>query len=174
MPAVWDSHALHRHFERSEKFFSFASKRCICGERKTGNPSSRNLRAKPAIMTQSLVKLRPTPSFRAKREIFFICGKTVYMRRTKNGKPVGTPRAKPAIMTLSLMKPLCHRHFEQSEKSFSFAIKRCICEERKTGNLLSENLGNLCAIPTIMTRRTRSRPFQKIWEKAVDTKKAVW
>ena len=64
-------------------------------ERKTGNLSSRNLRAKPAIMTQSLVKLRPTPSFRAKREIFFIRGKTVYMRRTKNGKPVIRKPRKP-------------------------------------------------------------------------------
>ena len=44
----------------------------------------------------------------AEREIFSVCGKTVYMRRTKNGKPVGTPRAKPAIMTLSLMKPRPH------------------------------------------------------------------
>ena len=100
-----DSHALHRHFERSEKSFSFAGKRCISEERKTGNPSSRNLRAKPAIMTQSLVKLRPTSSFRAKRGIFFIRGKTMHKRRTKNGKPVGTPRAKPAIMTQSLVKP---------------------------------------------------------------------
>ena len=84
----------------------------------------------------------------AEREIFSVCGKTVYMRRTKNGKPVGTPRAKPAIMTLSLMKPCPHRHFEQSEKSFSFAVKRCICEERKTGNPSS---GNLRAKPAIMT-----------------------
>ena len=90
-----DSHALHRHFERSEKSFSFAAKRCISEERKTGNPSSRNLRAKPAIMTQSLVKLCPTPSFRAKREIFFIRGKTVYMRRTKNGKPSIRKLGKP-------------------------------------------------------------------------------
>ena len=90
-----DSHALHRHFERSKKSFSFAAKRCISEERKTGNPSSRNLRAKPAIMTQSLVKLRPTPSFRAEREIFFVCGKTVYMRRTKKGKPSIRKPGKP-------------------------------------------------------------------------------
>ena len=83
-----DSHALHRHFERSEKSFSFAAKRCISEERKTGNPSSRNLRAKPAIMTQSLVKLRPTPSFRAKREVFFVCGKAASVRKAKNGKPL--------------------------------------------------------------------------------------
>ena len=95
-----DSHALHRHFERSEKSFLFAVKRCICGERKMGNPSSRNLRAKPAIMTQSLVKLRPTPSFRAMREIFFIRGKTVYMRRTKNGKPFIRKTGKPLHHTI--------------------------------------------------------------------------
>ena len=90
-----DSHALHRHFERSKKSFSFAAKRCISEERKTGNPSSRNLRAKPAIMTQSLVKLRPTPSFRAEREIFFVCGKADSVRKAKQGKPAIRKPRKP-------------------------------------------------------------------------------
>ena len=82
-----DSHALHRDFEQSEKSFSFAVKRCICEERKTGNPSSGNLREKSAIMTQSLMKPRPTPSFRAEREIFFVRGKADSVRKAKNGKP---------------------------------------------------------------------------------------
>ena len=90
-----DSHALYRHFERSEKSFSFAAKRCISEERKTGNPSSRNLRAKPAIMTQSLVKPRPAPSFRAEREIFFVCGKADSVRKAKNGKPSIRKPGKP-------------------------------------------------------------------------------
>ena len=90
-----DSHALHRHFERSEKSFSFAAKRCISEERKTGNPSSRNLRAKPAIMTLSLMKPCPAPSFRAKRELFFVCGKEDSVRKAKNGKPSIRKPGKP-------------------------------------------------------------------------------
>ena len=133
-PFLWtiragrDSHALHRHFERSEKSFLFAVKRCICGERKTGNSSSRNLRAKPAIMTQSLVKLRPTPSFRAKREIFFVRGKTVHKRRTKNGKPVirgPTGKASHNDAQPHEAAPQ-HRHFERSEKSFSYVVRQTV------------------------------------------------
>ena len=101
---------------QSEKSFLFAVKRCICEERKTGNPSSGNLRAKPAIMTLSLMKPRPTPSFRAEREIFFICGKADSVRKAKNGKPSIRKPGKPLRHTNHNDAP-AQPPYQKNEKS---------------------------------------------------------
>ena len=69
----------------------------------------------------------------AEREIFSVCGKTVYMRRTKNGKPVGTPRAKPAIMTLSLMKPCPAPSFRAKREIFFIRGKTVYMRRTKNG-----------------------------------------
>ena len=91
-----DSHAPRRHFEQSEKSFSFAGKRCICEERKTGNPSSGTPRAKPVFNDAQSHEAAPlAQSFRAEREIFFVCGKADSVRKAKNGKPSIRKPGKP-------------------------------------------------------------------------------
>ena len=102
-----DSHALHRHFEQSEKSFSFAAKRCICGERKTGNPSSGTPRAKPAFNeAQPRKATSPRRHFEQSEKSFSFAVKRCICEERKTGNPSsGNLRAKPAIMTLSLMKP---------------------------------------------------------------------
>ena len=69
----------------------------------------------------------------AEREIFSVCGKTVYMRRTKNGETVGTPRAKPAIMTLSLMKPCPAPSFRAEREIFFVCGKADSVRKAKNG-----------------------------------------
>ena len=75
----------------------------------------------------------------AEREIFSVCGKTVYMRRTKNGKPVGTPRAKPAIMTLSLMKPCPAPSFRAKREIFFIRGKTVYMRRTKNGKPVIRN-----------------------------------
>ena len=78
-------------------------------------------------MAERLHEAALPSSLRAEREIFSVCGKTVYMRRTKNGKPVGTPRAKPAFNEAQPRKATSpRRHFERSEKSFSYVVRQTV------------------------------------------------
>ena len=101
-----DSHALHRHFEQSKKSFSFAVKRCICEERKTGNPSSRTPRAKPVFNdAQPHEAAPPHRHFEQSEKSFSFAAKRCICEERKTGNPSsGNLRANPAIMTLSLMK----------------------------------------------------------------------
>ena len=123
------------------------------------------------------IKLRPAPSsprtvistmplsFRAEREIFFVRGETTHKRKAETGNlqsvnllPSGKLRAKPAFHDAHLRKATPpHRHFGQSEKSFSFAVKRRTSEKRKTGNPPSENLRLITAWLTSSLMKTTGK-----------------
>ena len=112
----------------------------------------------------------------AEREIFSVCGKTVYMRRTKNGKPViRKPTGKASHNDA--------QPHEAAPPTPSFRAKReifFVCGKadsvrkakngkpsiRKPGKPLRHTNHNDTPHPL--------KAISKNMEKAVDTRKAVW
>ena len=110
----------------------------------------------------------------AEREIFSVCGKTVYMRRTKNGKPVGTPRAKPAIMMLSLMKPCPAPSFRAKREIFFIRGKTMYMRRTKNGKPSIRKPGKPLRHTNHNDTPHLLKAISKNMKKAVDTRKAVW